>query len=60
MQRPESGPSPLGTHLGAARLAMAAAGCPAPAVQRFSLAEVAAARRALETRATFVTVVIKP
>jgi NADPH2:quinone reductase len=41
-------------------LAMAAAGCPAPAVQCFSLAEAATARRALETRATVLTVVIKP
>jgi len=59
MMRKAGGPSPVQT-LELRALAEAAAGRLAPAVQRFPLAEAAAAHRALETRGTTGKVVLEP
>ncbi|MCX5287255.1 MULTISPECIES: zinc-binding dehydrogenase [unclassified Streptomyces] len=59
MMRKAGGPDPLRT-LELRALAEAAAGRLTPAVQRFPLAEAAAAHRALETRATTGKVVLEP
>ncbi|MFC8347622.1 zinc-binding dehydrogenase [Streptomyces sp. NPDC057280] len=59
MMRKAGGPHPVQT-LELRALAEAAAGRLTPAVQRFPLAEAAAAHRALETRATTGKVVLEP
>ncbi|GHK02817.1 oxidoreductase [Streptomyces sp. Y2F8-2] len=59
MLRRAGGPDPLRT-LEERALAEAAAGRLVPAVQRFPLAEAAAAHRALETRGTVGKVVLEP
>ncbi|MFR0353386.1 zinc-binding dehydrogenase [Streptomyces sediminimaris] len=59
MMRRAGGPDPLRT-LELRALAEAAAGRLSPAVQRFPLADAAAAHRALETRATTGKVVLEP
>jgi NADPH2:quinone reductase len=59
MLRRAGGPNPLQT-LELRALAEAAAGRLTPAVQRFPLAEAAAAHRALQTRATIGKVVLEP
>ncbi|MFE7275063.1 zinc-binding dehydrogenase [Streptomyces sp. NPDC057623] len=59
MMRKAGGPHPVRT-LELRALAEAAAGRLTPAVQRFPLAEAAAAHRALETRATTGKVVLEP
>jgi NADPH2:quinone reductase len=59
MMRKAGGPNPVQT-LELRALAEAAAGRLAPAVQRFPLAEAAAAHRALETRGTTGKVVLEP
>ncbi|ELS54181.1 zinc-binding dehydrogenase [Streptomyces viridochromogenes] len=59
MMRKAGGPDPVRT-LELRALAEAAEGRLAPAVQRFPLAEAAAAHRALETRATTGKVVLEP
>ncbi|MGW3494654.1 zinc-binding dehydrogenase [Streptomyces sp. NPDC001020] len=59
MLRKAGGPDPLRT-LESRALAEAAAGRLAPAVQRFPLAEAAAAHRALENRETIGKVVLEP
>ncbi|MFD9439255.1 zinc-binding dehydrogenase [Streptomyces sp. NPDC060006] len=59
MMRKAGGPSPIRT-LELRALAEAAEGRLVPAVQRFPLAEAAAAHRALETRATIGKVVLEP
>ncbi|MFC8513006.1 zinc-binding dehydrogenase [Streptomyces sp. NPDC057257] len=59
MMRKAGGPDPVRT-LELRALAEAAAGRLAPAVQRFPLAEAAAAHRALETRGTTGKVVLEP
>lgn len=59
MMRKAGGPQPVRT-LELRALAEAAAGRLTPAVQRFPLAQAAAAHRALETRATTGKVVLEP
>ncbi|MER5753050.1 zinc-binding dehydrogenase [Streptomyces sp. NPDC002088] len=59
MMRKTGGPNPIRT-LELRALTEAAAGRLAPAVQRFPLAEAAAAHHALETRATTGKVVLEP
>ncbi|NUR68239.1 MAG: zinc-binding dehydrogenase [Streptomyces sp.] len=59
MMRKAGGPNPVRT-LELRALAEAAAGRLTPAVQRFPLAEAAAAHRALETRGTTGKVVLEP
>lgn len=59
MMRKAGGPSPIRT-LELRALTEAAEGRLVPAVQRFPLAEAAAAHRALETRATIGKVVLEP
>ncbi|MGW2722089.1 zinc-binding dehydrogenase [Streptomyces sp. NPDC001492] len=59
MMRKAGGPNPVQT-LELRALAEAAAGRLTPAVQRFPLAEAAAAHRALETRGTTGKVVLEP
>jgi NADPH2:quinone reductase len=59
MMRKAGGPHPVQT-LELRALAEAAAGRLTPAVQRFPLAEAAAAHRALETRVTTGKVVLEP
>ncbi|NUO43668.1 MAG: zinc-binding dehydrogenase, partial [Streptomyces sp.] len=59
MMQKAGGPNPVRT-LELRALAEAAAGRLTPAVQRFPLAEAAAAHRALETRGTTGKVVLEP